>query len=109
MSNTTKKDPIFPEGLRAFAPHENAPDFVLASVVATPSELLKWLDSKPELQTDFKGQKQVRLQLKKSQSGTIYFEVDTFKKGDAKDSKAAAPVASPAAGNKVEAEDDLPF
>lgn len=69
---------VFPEGLAAFAPNEKQPDFVKASVIVTPRVLTDWLKGNAGLLKDYKGNKQLRLQLLESKKGTLYFAVDTF-------------------------------
>lgn len=69
-----------PEGIRVFNPHANAPDFVIASVVVTPDALVKFCQDNPDLLSEYNGQKQIRLQLLKSQAGKLYMAVDTYKK-----------------------------
>tara|TARA_R110000751_G_C13410282_1_gene438905 strand:+ start:37 stop:339 length:303 start_codon:yes stop_codon:yes gene_type:complete len=64
------KDIKFVDGLRAFKPHVNAPDFVKAALEINIEELISWLKSQ-------QGEK-VRLDLKESKSGTYYCAVNTF-------------------------------
>ena len=70
-------DKNFPEGIRAFAPHEKAPEFVKASIVVTPNQLVTWLKANPSFLKDYKGEKQLRLVLKSGTKG-LYLEVDTY-------------------------------
>jgi hypothetical protein len=102
------EDKILPEGLRFFNKHENAPDFVIGSLVVTPADLIEFCKKNAALLTDYNGKKQMRLQVLKSQNGGIYSVVDTYKKGDPKpQAKATKPanVAPPVDENP----DDLPF
>jgi hypothetical protein len=88
MSNT-----IYPKGLRVFSPNENAPDFVKGNVIITPRELTDWIKENANLLTDYKGQKQLKLQLLQGDKG-LYFKVDDYKsKGN----------------NSTSKDDDLPF
>ena len=73
----TEKKAIYPAGIRFFEKHQNAPDFVLGTMIVTPSELKKWCDENDELLKDYQGNRQLRLQLKKGSSG-VYATVDTY-------------------------------
>lgn len=72
---TTKK---YPKGLMAFKPNEKAPIFVKASVLINPKELYDWIKENNDCLTEYKGQKQLKLQLLESDKG-LYFNVDTYK------------------------------
>lgn len=73
------QEKIYPKGLMVFKPNQNAPIFVKASVVITPSELLKFIDANSSLLSEYKGNSQLRLQLLENEKG-LYFVVDTYKK-----------------------------
>lgn len=102
------EDKVLPKGIRFFNPHENAPDFVVASLVITPNDLVSFLKERPDLLTDYNGAKQIRLQVLKSQKGELYSVVDTYKKGDPKP-QAAKPKQQAAEVVKPKVNDDLPF
>jgi hypothetical protein len=71
---------IYPKGIRTFKKHENAPDFVLGTVVITLKELREWaLDEGSKYLTDYKGEKQLRLQATKAMDGSLSLKVDTWK------------------------------
>jgi len=72
-----KKEKVFPKGMMAFKPNEKAPDFVKASVMVTPNELISWLKENSDYLTDYKGNKQLKLQLLENDKG-LYFVVDTY-------------------------------
>lgn len=74
-------DKIFPKGIRTFAPKQGAPDFVLGDVVITLNELVKFCKENEGLLSEYNGEKQLKLQITKSQKGTIVFAVNTYKKG----------------------------
>lgn len=76
MSETTK---FFPKGITVFPKHANSPDFVLASVVITPNDLVSWCKENAALMSDYKGNKQLKLQLLNGKEGKPYFQVDTYK------------------------------
>jgi hypothetical protein len=86
-------DAIFPEGIRAFNPHEKSPAFVKASIIISPNDLFKWLKENESLLTEYEGKKQIKLQLLDGKKG-LYLKVDDYK---AKSKQS------------VEAKDDLPF
>jgi hypothetical protein len=78
-------DVKFVEGLRLFNKHEKAPDFVIGSMVISLNELVKFCKDNPDLLTDYKGTKQLKLQLQKSKQGNLIAVIDTYKKDDKKD------------------------
>lgn len=71
---------IFPKGIFVFNPHENAPEFIKADIILTPSDLFDWLGVNADLLQDTGHGEQIRLTLKESQKGSLYLEVNTFKK-----------------------------
>ena len=75
-------DVIYPEGVRTFKKHEKAPEFVLGTVIITPNELVKWLKENPQYLTDYKGEKQIKLQCLKKRDGGITFQVDNYRAAD---------------------------
>lgn len=72
------QDKIYPEGVRVFEPHQSAPDFVIGSIVIAPNELFAWLKKNENLLTEYKGTKQIKLDLLKGNKG-LYCTVNTFK------------------------------
>jgi len=70
---------IFPKGIRVFKPRDNAPDFVLGSVVISLNELVQFGKDNPDLLTDYNGTEQLKLNALKSKDGAFYFAVDTWK------------------------------
>ena len=72
-----KKEKVFPKGMMAFKPNVKAPEFVKASVMVTPNELISWLKENSDYLTDYKGNKQLKLQLLENEKG-LYFVVDTY-------------------------------
>ena len=73
------QEKIYPKGIIAFKPNQNAPTFVKASVVISPNQLMDWLKENESLLTEYKGEPQIRLQLLENDKG-LYFTVDTYKK-----------------------------
>lgn len=72
-------DQILPEGIRFFPKHQNAPDFVIGSMVVTMNDLFEFCKQRPELLTEYNSKKQLKLQLLRSKEGKLYAAVDTFK------------------------------
>lgn len=96
MSNNIE----FVDGLRVYAPHERAPDYIIANVQVDSAQLSQWLASHPGQQ---------RLVIKRSKGGKYYAQVDTYKR-DAKPQEAARPTpsAEPPSGEPFE-DSDIPF
>jgi hypothetical protein len=61
----------FPDGIRVFKPNDKAPSFIKGNISIKKSELINWLQSQGE---------EVKLNIKESQKGTYYLEVDTYKR-----------------------------
>ncbi len=72
-------DQILPKGLRFFPKGQNAPDFVLGTMVITMNDLFAFCKENETLVTEYNGAKQLKLQLLKSKEGKLYAAVDTFK------------------------------
>lgn len=73
-------DVIYPEGIRTFAPNDKAPDFVLGNVIISLNELFAYAKAHPELLSDYKGEKQLKLNCTKRKDGKgITLSVDTWK------------------------------
>jgi len=87
---------IYPKGVRCFPKHEKQPDFVLGAMVITPNELFAWLKENQHLLTEYKSEKQLKLQILTGEKG-IYLTVDTWK-----------PTETAAKPERVK-QDDLPF
>lgn len=75
MSNT-----IYPKGVRIFDKHPKQPDFVKGEMVITLNELVKFCKENPDLLSEYKGEKQLKLQIteKKDKSG-LNIAVNTYK------------------------------
>jgi hypothetical protein len=73
-------DKKFPQGIRVFAPRENAPSFVKGQIIITPNDLFQWLKDNPELLTDYQGNKQLKISiLERKDGGGWNTVVDTYK------------------------------
>ncbi len=69
-------DKIFSEGITFTPPHANAPKFVIGKISVSVEQFITFLN-------DYKNDKGwVNLDLKHSQKGKYYFELNTWKKGD---------------------------
>ena len=66
-------DVKFPEGIKFFKPFDKAPVFVKGNISIDRDEFITWLSAQP---TDDKGR--VKLDLKKSQKGTLYLSVNEY-------------------------------
>lgn len=97
----------FVDGLRAYAPHERAPDYIIANVSLDRDALTAWLAGRAP---------QIRVVIKRSQGGKYYAAVDTYKRDAEQPSR--APVKErpqPDQGNAADASngdpfgDDIPF
>lgn len=75
------EDKIFAKGIRFFPKHENAPDFVLGTMIMSKDDLIEWLNGSEASQhfTDYQGQKQIKFQITKGRSGALVMSVDTYK------------------------------
>lgn len=64
----------FVEGIMAYRPRENAPDWIKLNLVLNKDALIMWLESQ---ETDEKGH--IRIDLKESKAGKLYLEKNTWK------------------------------
>ena len=97
-------DELLPEGLRFFNKKDTQPDFVVGALVVTMNDLFNFCKQNPDLITDYKGQKQLRLQILKSSKGNLYAKVDTWKPDAA--AMPSAPIGEPTEVANIES---LPF
>jgi len=89
---------VYPQGLFTFKKHEKAPGFVLGDMNINIDTLVKWCNEHPEYLRDYKGERQLPLQMTNNDEGRVVISVNTYRKeGDA-----------PAA-KKQDNNDDLPF
>ena len=89
----------FVSGLYVKPPHEKAPDFVKFSISIKRADLGNWLRGKDD--------EWINLQVKESQGGKWYAEVDNWKP-DASKQEAQPPAQAPQA-DEVFPDDDIPF
>lgn len=71
-------DKIFPEGIRVFSPRQGSPDWVKGSIVITPNDLFIWLKANEKYLGEYKGKKQITLDLLNSKDGKPYLAVNDF-------------------------------
>jgi hypothetical protein len=101
------KDKVFADGIVCFKPQASAPDFIKGDILIGIDVLLKWANDHPEYLHDYKGDRQIKLQLLDGTKG-LYLTVNTYKK---EGTTYAAPN-KPAPSSKSEiqdAMDTLPF
>ena len=92
------KEIEFVDGVIVKAPHENAPDFVKASISIKVEALGMWLRAKHKA-----GEEWVNVDVKEAKSGKWYAAVSNFKPGEKKAPKAAQK------DRKYEDKDVIPF
>lgn len=69
---------IYAKGIRLFPARTGSPEWVKASVLITPNELFAWLKENPSYLTEYKEQKQLKLDLLEGKDG-LYLAVNVFK------------------------------
>lgn len=105
----TKKKTMYVDGIRTFAPSDKAPDFVLATGVITPKDLVAFLksDEVVALFSEYQGNKQLRIKFLKSENSGINIVVDTWKPEESTTEKISKRITP--ATETVVVDDDLPF
>jgi len=72
---------VFAKGIRTFPKHVSAPDFVLGDVVISMNELNEWANGEgSQYLSDYKGDKQIKLQVTSGRDGSFVLSVNTYKK-----------------------------
>lgn len=93
MSGNTE----FIDGLRIYAPHERAPDYIIANGEIDNTALSAWLAQHPG---------KLRIVIKRSQGGKYYAALDTYKR----ESAPSKPVKGcPQQDQGGFEDDDIPF
>jgi hypothetical protein len=92
----------FVDGMRVYAPRDNAPDFVKANLVINIAELQAWLAQRSG---------EVRIDIKESRNGKLYASENDYKssgkpEAQAKPRQQAKEPAGDASGGF---DDDIPF
>ena len=90
------KEIKFVDGIRAFKPHQKAPEYVIANFVVNIEELKAWVNEQTE---------DLRLDLMESKSLTYYLKVNNFTPDPSKRQEPEEPAESP--GDDFD--DDVPF
>ena len=90
----------FVDGLIVKPPHERAPEFVKMGISIKVKDLGNWLRQKHAA-----GEEWVNLQVKQSQKGTWYAEVDNWRPDQAQRRQEPAS----GGGSSDELDDDIPF
>lgn len=96
-------DKQFLNGIKAFKPNDKAPDFVIANLVINKQELLEFLKSQPD---------SVKADIKKSQKGSLYIELNTWQPQQRQEQQAPVrQMQAPVIREPQQADivDDLPF
>ena len=96
MSNETK----FVDGLRAYAPRDNAPDFVKANLVINVAELQAWLAQRSG---------EVRIVIKESRNGKFYASENDYKPNGKPEAKPRQQAKEPVGGGFMDDPDGIPF
>ena len=91
MSNEAK----FVDGLRVYAPRENAPSFIKANLVITVPDFQAWLAGRSG---------EVRIDIKESKSGKFYASENDYKRDTSTNQERPKPV-----DNGAFVDDDIPF
>jgi hypothetical protein len=92
----------FVDGMRVYAPRENAPDFVIADVVIEHDDFVDWLADRGD---------KVRITIKRSRGGKLYASENDYKPSSEAPKPSCAPAERPqqeTAGGGF-ADDDIPF
>ncbi|QDP48826.1 MAG: hypothetical protein Unbinned1643contig1000_16 [Prokaryotic dsDNA virus sp.] len=95
---------IYIQGVRIFAPHENAPDFVLGQGYITPKILVDFIKENPNvLSSEYDGNKQIPIQVTKKDDGGLALKFNDFTPKQKEVQTESIPVKS------EQVDDDLPF
>ena len=71
------KDKVFADGIVVFKPKDGSPDWVKGDILIGIDVLLKWANDHPEYLHDYKGDRQIKLQLLDGTKG-LYLTVNTI-------------------------------
>jgi len=67
-------------GIVTFPKNEKAPDFVIGGGVINIDDFKEFINENKEKLTDYKGKKQLKFQMLKSDKGNVNFVLDEYKK-----------------------------
>ena len=99
-----EQETIYIQGVRIFAPHKNAPDFVLGQGYITPKLLVDFIKENPNvLSSEYDGNKQIPIQVTKKDDGGLALKFNDFTPKQKEVQTESIPVKS------EQVDDDLPF
>lgn len=70
---------VYADGIIVFKPKDGSPTFVKGDILIGIDVLMKWANDHPEYLHDYKGDRQIKLQLLDGTKG-LYVTVNTYKK-----------------------------
>ena len=74
-------DKIFVKGLRFFPKHQNSPEWVLGDLVINLDQFKAWVNGEgKEYLSEYKGEKQLKLQVTRLKDGGLSASVNNYKK-----------------------------
>jgi len=88
----------FVDGMRVYAPRENAPDFVIADIVIEHDDFVDWLADRGD---------KVRITIKRSRGGKLYASENDYKPSGEAPKPSRAPVKESGGGGFED--DSIPF
>lgn len=100
---------IFVDGLNIYTPSTNAPEWVKADMVISPTQLVKWLEKNDQYLREGKRGLELRLQIKQSAQGKLYASVDTYQPKLKTEVTLKGDMANQFNESHSLIEDDLPF
>jgi hypothetical protein len=71
---------IYVQGFRTFAKSENAPAFVLGTLIIDVADFKEFVNNNQHLLTEYNGKKQLKINMTKSDKGQVIFKIDTYQK-----------------------------
>jgi len=86
---------IYPKGVTLFSPRDGAPEWVVGEVIITIEDLKEFVNDNPDLLSEYKGKKQLKLNILRGKKG-LYATVNTYKP-------------KPKGGEEDDGKDPLPF
>lgn len=100
-----KPEKVFAEGMAFFEPSDSAPDFIKGTLSVNVEKFNEFLKNNMQYVSD-KGY--MKLDIKKSQKGSCYVEVNTYKK-DGVEKETVYPEGYPSPKVEGVNPDDIPF
>lgn len=97
---------VYADGIIVFKPKDGSPTFVKGDILIGIDVLLKWANDHPEYLHDYKGDRQIKLQLLDGTKG-LYLTVNTYKKEGTTYAAPQKPVKDTLVDNDLS--DQLPF